>query len=172
LAELGLALSARDDDLPGIGTETKRLLDPGLRAELAASAQGTRPSFTGASDTARYVTSFARSFTKRQPSVSVAVAEGTQALKDRIKELIGEERTNSLKKMLGRGPTPITHRATVIVTNEVPSEIDEALPLLLTEDLDGELLAGNFPVEHLLPDSSDEYRQHRLDLIDMYYDVS
>jgi hypothetical protein len=171
LAELGLALSARDDDLPGIGTETKRLLDPGLRAELAASAQGTRPSFTGASDTARYVTSFARSFTGRRPTLSVALGEGVQSAKDKVKDLLGEERTNSLKRLLGRGPTPITHRATVRITDDAPATVDEPLPLLVTESLDRDLLSGRYPVEHLLPGSSPEYRQRRLDLVRMYYDI-
>jgi hypothetical protein len=171
LAELGLALSARDDDLPGIGTETKRLLDPGLRAELAASAQGTRPSFTGASDAARYVTSFARSFTGRRPTLSVALGEGVQSAKDKVKDLLGEERTNSLKRLLGRGPTPITHRATVRITDDAPATVDEPLPLLVTESLDRDLLSGRYPVEHLLPGSSPEYRQRRLDLVRMYYDI-
>ncbi len=42
LADLGVALSARDDDLTAVARETARLLDPAVRAELIDNHHGER----------------------------------------------------------------------------------------------------------------------------------
>jgi hypothetical protein len=125
----------------------------------------------GASETARIVTEFGESFTRRRARVSVAVSEQAQRAKDVLKDALGEERTNVLKRLLGRHPTPITNRAEVRLVDEVVEPSPGPTPLLVTGDLDGPILRGPIPVEHILPGSSDGYRQRRLEMIHDYYDV-
>ncbi|MGH8915153.1 MAG: glycosyltransferase [Acidimicrobiia bacterium] len=171
LAELGLGLQAPDNDPSVVETEMRRLLDPSLRDDLAVAAVSTRSRVDGASETGRIVTSFAAGFTRRRPSLSIAIAEQTQRAKDAMKDALGEERTKSLKRMLGRHPTPIAHRAEVRLVEQEVSHPDGPLPLLVTESLTNQVLKRPAPVEHILPGSSPTYRDHRLELIRTYYDV-
>ena len=171
LTELGLALHAPDNDPAAVKAAMRRLLDPRLRQDLAAAAATTRSRVNGAKETGNLVTGFAEEFTRRRPSLSVAVAEQTQRAKDAVKDALGEERTNSLKRMLGRRQTAIAHRSQVQLVDEVAESSNGSLPLLVTERLTGEVLRGSFPVEHILPGSSKGYRDRRLDLIHSYYDV-
>jgi hypothetical protein len=172
LAERGLALHAADDDPAGVETGIRLLLDRSRRHDIAAAATATRPVMTGASETGRIVTDFAAGFTRRRPTISVAVSEQAQRAKDAFKAALGEERTNTLKRLLGRHPSPIANRTEVqIVEDVVAAPGDGPLLLLVTEKLDGATLREPIPVEHLLPGSSPSYRQQRLDLIHHYYDV-
>jgi hypothetical protein len=169
IAELGIGLQAPDDDPAQVGAGVKRLLDPGLRRELGSRAAATRPRFTGADETGRLVTGHARAFTRRRPRPSVAVSEIVQKGKDLIKDTLGEERTNTVKRVLGREPSVIAHRTAVRVGE--PTDSEQPIPLLVTEDLSRDLLAVERPLEHLLPGSSAAYREHRMELIRAYYDV-
>ncbi len=172
IAELGLGLEAPDDDPQLVGAETKRLLDRALREDLAASAAATRPRFTGASETARIVTEFADGFSGRRARASVAISELVQDGKDYVKDLLGEDRTNSLKRLLGREPSTISHRTRVTLEGSTDSATDGVIPLTMTESIDSALLGGDHPVEHLLPGSGSAYRDSRLALVETYYDVA
>jgi hypothetical protein len=171
LAELGLALHARDDDPASVQAGMRSLLDRSHREDLAAAAAGTRSGLIGASETARIVTEFGESFTRRRAKVSVAVSEQAQRAKDALKDALGEERTNTLKRLLGRHPTPITNRAEVRLVDQAVEPSPGPTPLLVTGDLDGPILRGPIPVEHILPGSSEGYRRRRLEMIHDYYDV-
>jgi len=171
LGDLGLALHARDDDHETVRVGMRRLLDRSQREDLAAAAAETRSGLNGASETALIITEFGESFTHRRASVQVAVSEQVQRAKDAVKDALGEERTNSLKRLLGRHPTPITNRAEVRLVDQADHPSDGPTPLLITERLDGSILRGPIPVEHILPGSSEGYLQHRLEMIHAYYDV-
>jgi hypothetical protein len=171
LSQLGLSLHAADNDPAGVEAGMRRLLDRSLRDELAAAASATRSKVTGASETARLVTEFGESFTRRRPRLSVAVGEQVQLAKDAVKAALGEERTNSLKRLLGRHATPIADRQEVVLVNRAVEPSEGPLPLLMTESLEGGILRGPIPVEHILPGSSEGYRERRLEMIHTYYDV-
>jgi hypothetical protein len=171
LAELGLAVHADDNNPAEVEVGVRRLLDRSVRRDLASGAADTRPLISGADETARLVTAFGESFTRRRPRLSVAVSEQVQRAKDAIKEVLGEERTNSLKRALGRHPTAIANRTQVRLVDEMPGPSDGEVPLLVTEKLDGDVLRAPIPVEHILSGSSDEYRARRLEMIHTYYDV-
>jgi hypothetical protein len=171
LAELELAVHADDNNPAEVEVGVRRLLDRSVRRDLASGAAATRPLIKGADETARLVTAFGESFTRRRPRLSVAVSEQVQRSKDAIKEILGEERTNSLKRALGRHPTTIANRTQVRLVDEMPGPSDGEVPLLVTEKLDGDTLRAPIPVEHILPGSSDEYRARRVEMIHTYYDV-
>ncbi len=172
ISGLGLGLEAPDDDPDRVGGAVTRLVDHRLREALSTAATSTRPRFTGAGETGRLVTDFADRFTRRRARPSVAISELTQSGKDRIKHWLGEKRTNSLKRMLGREPSTIAHRTRVeIVDDDTDVTVVGSTPLLVTEALSGEKLRADRPLEHLLPGSSQVYRERRMELIDTYYDV-
>lgn len=171
LSELGLGLHAEDNNPTSVANGIRRLLDRSRREDLSAAAAATRSQVHGAAETGRLVTGFADGFTRRRPRLSVAVSEQTQRAKDAVKEVLGEERTNSLKQMLGRHPTPIAHRNEVRLVDQITELSDGPVPLLVTEELTGEMLRRPTPVEHLLPGSGAGYREQRLEMINTYYDV-
>jgi len=171
LAELGLGLFATDTDPARVGSEARRLFDPSLRDEISARASATRNEITGASETARFITDFVPGFTPRRPSLSVALAERSQRAKDAIKEVLGDKRTEQLKRLLGRQPSPVGQRSEVRIADQLTAEADGPLPLLLTSELTEETMRAELPVEHILPGTSQAYRERRLDLIHNYYDV-
>ncbi len=172
IARLELGLGAPDDDPDRVGAGVARLVDPGLRETLGAATIATRPRFTGADETGRLVTAFADRFTKRAPRPSVAISELTQSGKDRVKGWLGEERTNALKRLLGREPSTIAHRTRVEIVGDESVTHAGTTPLLVTDALSSESLRVDRPLEHQLPGSSDGYRQRRMDLIATYYDVA
>ncbi len=171
LAELGLALSAVDTDQAAIATETVRLLDRAVRAELAGRAAATRAEMRGATQAARFIVELAAVFTRRRPPLSVAISEQTQKVKDLVKDVLGEERTNAIKGLLGREPSSIGDRMRVRLVDNPTESTGGVIPLLITSDVTADLLRGPIPVEHILPAASDAYGDRRLEMIRTYYDV-
>jgi hypothetical protein len=149
----------------------RRLLGRPLRSDLAAAAASTRTGMTGAAETGRHLSRFAAGFEVRRPSLPVFAAEQLQRGKDVVKTMLGEERTNALKKALGRRPTEINDRTEVRLSDAPAKGTDGPLPLLMTEDLSGVSLTGPGPVEHILAGAGPEYLARRRELIDLYYDV-
>jgi hypothetical protein len=102
----------------------------------------------------------------------VVLSQQVQIAKEAVKDVLGEQRTNTLKRMLGRDPSPVAPKARVrIVDQPQPSSGSAPIPLVVTTSLSRHDLALGAPVEHLLPGSDAAYRQRRLEIIDAYYDV-
>ncbi|MGA7281937.1 MAG: hypothetical protein WBZ40_09145, partial [Acidimicrobiia bacterium] len=79
--------------------------------------------------------------------------------------------TEAVKRMLGRAPTPVGKRSQVRIVDSPETASAPPIPLVVTEQVTGNDLRGDSPVEHLLPGSSQTYRETRLSIIDHYYDV-
>ncbi len=172
LSALGLGLHAADDRPSEMITALKQLLNQGARAEIAGAAAASREKVVGASQTASAAVQLATGFDTRRRKPSVAIADTVQRAKDSVKVALGEERTDSLKRMLGREPTPRGQRTTVhLVSSPVVAEGEGPIPLAVTTELTRADLDLGAPIEHLLPGSSDDYRARRLELIGDYYDV-
>jgi predicted glycosyltransferase len=172
VAGLGLGLHASDLDPESVASGVKRLLDPGYRAHLAGSAAEARAQMLGASEVSQTAITLADGFSERRRKPSAAVSDTVQRAKDSLKDRLGEERTESLKRALGRQPTPRGQRTTVqVVPTPQRREGEGPVPLALTSDLDRSDLDLGVPIEHLLPGSSEGYRARRLELIANYYDV-
>ena len=172
LEELGLALGARDVDPSAIADGIGKLLDRKFRADLAAAATATRARIAGASETARVTADFGRGYTARRRSPAVVVSQQIQIAKEALKDRLGEERTNTLKRMLGREPSPVGEKVKVRIVDQPRSPNGAgATPLAVTEDLSRSDLDLGTPIEHLLPGSSDGYRVKRLEMVETYYEV-
>jgi hypothetical protein len=172
LQELGLGLGAVDTDPSAIEAAVTRLLDRGLRREMAAATSATRPMIKGASETATLAGDLGKSFTRRRRSPGVVASQQIQIGKDAAKDILGEARTNALKRLLGREPSPVGNRARVrVVQTPQPSTGLDPVPLAMTESLRREDLDLGTPIEHLLPGSSEGYRERRMEIVETYYDV-
>jgi len=90
-------------------------------------------------------------------------------------ELVGRA---SLRKILGRaahrGPDRALH---VEIVDDMPSRpsvsdtSEGSSPLLFTDRLEADWMSATFPIEHILPDASDHYREERQRIVRRYYDV-
>ncbi len=172
LSTLGLGLQALDHQPSEVITAIQQLLAKDARAEIAEAAAATRKQVVGAGETALATVRLATGFDTRRRKPSVAIADTVQRAKDSVKGALGEERTDSLKRMLGREPTPRGQRTTVhLVSSPVARDGDGPVPLAVTSQLTRADLELGTPIEHLLPGSSDDYRARRLELVGDYYDV-
>jgi hypothetical protein len=51
------------------------------------------------------------------------------------------------------------------------SEGGVSSPLLFTDRLEADWMSATFPIEHILPDASEHYREERQRIVRRYYDV-
>jgi predicted glycosyltransferase len=172
LERLGLGLQAPDIDPVAIGAALRRLLDDGVRQDIAARAAATRPMIKGAVETAALTLKLGEGFTRRRRRPGVVISQEIQNAKESVKSALGEERTNGLKRLLGREASPIGSKVHVrLVQTPQPSTGLDPVPLAVTESLRREDLDLGTPIEHLLPGSSEGYRERRVELIETYYDL-
>jgi len=158
LAEKGLALANRDDDLEGVAHATRMLLDASLREHLAEAASSTRDTITGAADTAELITSDSHYNQPERETIQVMIGlQRDGRFRQIVKLLLGERGTAFVKRLLGRPvPKPTNVRST---------------RLLITSSVTVEDLRRDRPVEHILPDTSPEYQAARRLMIRRYYTV-
>jgi hypothetical protein len=172
LEELGFGLGARDNDPAAIAGGVGKLLDRKFRADLAAAAASTRERISGAGETARLTVDLGSGFTGRKRSPAVVLSQQVQIAKEALKDALGEERTNALKRLLGREGSPVAEQTRVRITDHPqPTGGQGATPLAVTEALSRPDLDLGTPIEHLLPGSSAAYRERRLEMIKSYYEV-
>jgi hypothetical protein len=172
LAELGLGLGARDVDPSAIATGVAKLLDPKQRQDIATAAAATRSEIRGAAETARLTVNLGSGFTRRKRTPAAVLSQQVQLAKESMKDALGEERTNALKRMLGREPSPEGEKLRVrIVGRPEPENQSTTTPLAVTTSLSRVDLELGTPIEHLLPGSSPAYRERRLEMIGTYYEV-
>lgn len=171
LAELGLSLHARDDDPSGVREQVVRLLEPGLRSELAAASAETRKRLVGARQVGEIATA------DLAPPDPNAMGEIDRIgrmhdFREAVKRVLGERGTNVVRRLLGRTPRPVGTRTRVhIVDRPMPDPGGDSVPLAFTDELAPDDLLLGIPVEHFLPGTDPLYRRRRRELIDKYYRV-
>jgi len=168
LVASGLALGADDDDAEGIRSRTLDLLDAGVRERLSSAAAGTRARMSGASETGAAVLDLVRGFGGTKLPLRSKLSMQLRALRCRASRALASTGASPLGRWLGLVPTT---RLRVRLLEAPGDRNGDALPLLVTHDPTAELLRGGAPVEHLLPGSSEAYRQRRLELIASCYDI-
>jgi hypothetical protein len=171
LERQGLAVAAADDDLATIEDRVRAITVETARSELRERAAETLNLITGAQETGATASAFAAQFSWRRRSISESLGAGMEKAKEITRATLGEERTERLKRLLGRRPTPVHERSTVKVVDSFEPAGEGALALAVLRSLDGAALGGDQPIEHVLPTGSLEYEMGRREIIDHYYDV-
>ena len=172
LERQGLALATVDNDLESVEMKLHEMVRDNRRDELGRKSRETRSLMTGASETGRRMSGAAQTHHFRRMSVSDLARVGVERGKVLVQNTLGDERTESLKRMLGRPPWPVYEKAQVTLSDATGGGGDaDHLELALVRSLSAEELRLNQPIEHLLAGSSDDYEQKRREIIDLYYDV-
>jgi predicted glycosyltransferase len=171
LGRQGLALAANDSDLTAVESGVRALLDEGLRSDLHVHGRETITSLTGASETAAAVVSEAEAFHYRRRSAREFAEVQVEKAKNLVRSMLGEERTEKLKRALGRRPTPVHSRSTVEVVSTTGGSFPDRLQLAFVRSLRGGDLHLNQPIEHVIEGASSEYEAQRLEIVHRYYDV-
>jgi hypothetical protein len=143
-----LALCVENDSPEAIARGVARLVDPAVRSDLAQACKAL-PTSTGASATAKLLAELIHGYRTHEPSLHERVRTLDLAIRAQVMRTLGPVGTTTVRRVLRRLP----------VTGPVrPLELRP----LVTEDLDPDVLRGEHPVEHLLPESSTAYRFRRL----------
>lgn len=162
LADKGLALMARDDDVDGVRREVERLLqDEHLRGSLMTTDPNEK--LGGAGEIARILTTSAPTGIRK-----TGPEEWRQpGLKGMVKRTIGPLGVDLVRRMLGRTPE---HPPRNTVTLD-PNGPVHAARLKFTADLEAISGSSDQPVEHILPGSTPAYQRTRRDLIEEFYEI-
>ncbi|MBW3667471.1 MAG: UDP-N-acetylglucosamine--LPS N-acetylglucosamine transferase [Actinobacteria bacterium] len=170
VAERGIAIAAGDKGL-GLREGVARLLQEDTLSELRHQiARLERSEMTGGARAAfDRLSQLAAEYTPAPPTWPERVAGWRDDAKQRLKELIGVEGTNLVRKVLGRPPIADAGRLEVVLDSEKPPPGTRRL--WLTSEIDVSRLSGDDPVEQLLPGSSASYQTTRRLIIDRYYEV-
>ena len=169
LERQGLAIAVDDRDFDGVAREMGRLLDQ--RGPLGARAGETLELMTGASETGSAVADLGDRFVYRRRTPTELVDVQIENAKNLVRGVLGEARTERLKQMLGRRPTPVHERATVEIADAVGDSTPDRLQLAVVRSVAGDHLRLDQPIEHVLAGASDGYAALRQEIIDRYYDV-
>lgn len=172
LAGKGLALAA-DDAGDGLRREVDRLLGENTRQQLRSALSRMDPAEASGGSRLAFETlsRLAADYAPAPVTMAERLARWRDDAKQGLKEVLGVKGTNLVRRLLGRPPIAATRRLRV-----VPGS-DEAPPagvrrLWLTSQVDVARLAGDDPVEHVLPGSSQAYETTRRLIIDRYYEVA
>ncbi len=171
LERQGLALATIDSDLERLESHLHQLVDDEVRVGLGRRASETMSLMTGASEAARMTADLGETFEYRRRTPARLVHDQVEGSKDLVRRILGEERIEGLKRVLGRPPKPIYQKATVTLTDETGGGDADNLELALARSVSTAELRADQPIEHLLAGSSDIYENKRLEIIDRHYDV-
>lgn len=167
LAQAGLALASRDEDLGKVRKETAKLLGDSTREWLAANVSEADlwHSIRGASSVAGILE------TTRAPKPDRVWSSPWVEMTPRgvVKALIGRRATNRVRQMLGRTSRTPTTGVTRVALEPKPNS--DAVPLEFTEDPSAVWRDRVHPVEHVLTGSSRGYRAERMRIVDEFYDL-
>jgi hypothetical protein len=171
LERQGFALAAVDTDLEGVESHLHHLVDDEVRVELGRRASETRGLITGASEAGRMTAVLGETFAYRKRTAERLVHDSVEGAKDLVRGVLGEERVEGLKRVLGRPPKPIYQKATVTLTDKTGGGDADDLELALLHSVSTADLRSDQPIEHLLAGSSAEYEHKRREVIARHYDV-
>jgi hypothetical protein len=171
VADRGLAITAVDTG-DALRQAVERLLRTDTRQRLRNTIARLDPSQATGGARAAFdtLTKLAADYTPLPPTLPEQIARWRDDAKQALKETLGVEGTNLVRRLLGRPAVTAARRNPVVLeANEDPPP--GARHLLVTSEADVSLLAGDDPVEHLLPDSSEAYETSRRLIVDRYYEV-
>lgn len=170
VAERGLAITAADTG-DGLRQGVELLLRTDTRRQLRNSIAGLDASEAtgGARAAFETLSKLAADYTPLPLTFPDRVARWRDDAKQALKETLGVEGTNLVRRILGRPPVSTARRTPVVVGADDPPP--GARRLWLTSEVDVSRLAGHDPVEHLLSGSPDAYETSRRLIIDRYYEV-
>lgn len=171
LERQGLALATVDTDLEALEAKLREMMDDERRHRLGQRAGETMSLMTGASESGRMAAELGRTFEYRKKTAARLVHDGVESGKDVVRRVLGEGRTESLKRILGRPPKPIHSRSTVTLTEKTGGGDADDLELALVRSLSTTDLHFDQPIEHVLAGASKDYEGKRLSIIERYYDI-
>ncbi len=124
--------------------EVKRLVGTGMLSDIGANAAAARPMMTGAEQTGKAVIELASGFTRRRPNLSAMVGLRVHRAKEALQDVLSEEQTNSLRKMLGRPPREksVQPKVTLVEGHGQASE-EDVVPLTFAEEVERVDLGGS-----------------------------
>jgi hypothetical protein len=166
-----LALAALDTDPDSVAAACGQLVAERSRLRLAERAENVMSVMTGASEVGAIVSGSPDGFEPRKRTLGELIATARIETKERVKDMLGPEGTETVKRLLGRGEKAHHGRSRVNLVFSADQTSDDALDLVMAESVTGELLAADHPVEHVLPGSSPGYASRRREIVDHYYDV-
>jgi hypothetical protein len=170
LADLGVALAARDDDLTAVARETERLLDPKVRTGMIEQnrASGIADRIGGAGAVANELLK-PPALTGRELAQSKWEAPLTSRIAGAI---LGESGKARVKKMLGRTVTDYTVERKKVRMGDPPTGPEgEVLTLVITSERDRIDPRAAYPIEHVMAGSSGQYVERRRQIVEKYYEV-
>lgn len=156
LADAGLALYADEAQPTSVTDAVHELLDPSTRGALADACRRL-PFPTGAAETAELVVSLVDGFISHEPTPRERLRSLDLTARATAMRVLGPTGTTLVRRALGRLPVAGPNRPLRVAP-------------VVTDRLDPQVLSGDRPIEHLLPDSSPTYRTHRLVLAHEVYD--
>jgi len=171
LERQNLALATTDVDLEAVAEKLASLISDQTRNALSESAGATLEAMTGATEAGVTATAFAATFDHRRMTLAQSARRGVERVKEGVRNVLGDERTETLKKALGRQPSPVHQRATVRVVDAMGGAGGDPTELAFVPAVTSADLRQDQPVEHLLDGSSTGYEDRRREIIERYYDV-
>lgn len=143
-----------------------------MRSKLSEAGVETRGLIRGAAETGAAVLQLVQEFDERKVPfrrvITTQIRDMGRLVRRWAESVAGEERVNRLREILLGS---VARRVPVRLVDPPEKGSREPLALVVTHDPSTQLLQSETPVEHLLPGSSVEYWQRRLELIESHYDV-
>ncbi|MFZ0013588.1 MAG: glycosyltransferase [Acidimicrobiia bacterium] len=168
-ATRGLALSANPSSPDELRRAVASLLDRGIRRELAETIAAT-PSIElggGAAETVAVLNRLATGYVPDRASARSFFLRTRSSARDALKQALGPAGTNLVRRVLGRIPIDTSEMLDVSLGQAIGG-IRELRFLDMPSTTD---LLEPDPVEHLLPGSSERYREAREKLARRFYNV-
>jgi hypothetical protein len=174
VARRGLALTADGADPSDLTAAVRHLLTAETRSDLHdAILDTTSVELGGGALVTWHELNRARDeFQTANLSVGRRILQSRDRAKQMLKESLGPERTNTVRRFLGRPTSPVGHRLRVAISDTGPVETDpDTRTLSFPESPDIDTLLGANPVEHLLPNGSGAYKTRRRLIAHDYFEV-
>jgi UDP:flavonoid glycosyltransferase YjiC (YdhE family) len=178
-AETGISLAVKAPEPSTVVRQLERLCDQEVRDGLRAACSRL-PNAGGAGAAAEALLTLSGSTVARSVSLRQRLHLLELVGRANLLSALGTRRVALLRKMLGRAPHHGPDRALnveIVDDTAFPRAVSDtsrgggASPLLFTDRLGADWMSAAFPVEHVLPDASEHYREERQRIIRRYYDV-
>jgi hypothetical protein len=176
----GLALYAHPDDTDSIAAQAAALLDPEVRKRLALACEERRlvePAVGGSAIGREVLAAIERGASpitrsKQRRRVLMIVRQI-------VLRMLGLRGANLVRRALGKAPVdpreplPQPMRVTLVQEAETAAaaQASGVTPLLLTTEVDRQVVRSGIPVEHVLAGTSSRYLMRRRSIAGRYYDI-
>jgi hypothetical protein len=183
-ARLGLALWAHPDDSEAVRVGTGALMDPAVRADLTSACTQRQSSAPAAGGTAAGRELLALIERGARPVIKGhSRTRRRRRLAQLVVRILGPRGSNLVRRALGRPVVAVpddaaersTQRLEVVVVTDRESALElrtrGSRPLVVSSDVQAELVRSGIPVEHILAGTSHLYEAERQRIIRRYYRV-